>query len=172
MLFTRVNTIAVKSCPSCAQELQISMVNGRERLVCFNCEFVHWDNPIPVTATIVPLNGGIVLVRRKYPPFIDDWCLPGGFIEAHESPEHSAIREVEEETGLKVEIARMLSAHSPGKGINIIILFYLATNVSGNPEAGDDASAVQIFSKETLPKNIAFPLHNEMISKWFDKQVI
>ena len=115
MFFTRVNTLTVKSCPSCAKELQTTFVNGQDRLVCFDCEFVHWDNPIPVTATIVPMDAGIVLVRRKYPPFVDDWCLPGGFIEGYESPEASAIREVEEEKGLKVEIGRLLGAESSGQ---------------------------------------------------------
>jgi len=171
MLFTRVNTIALKSCPSCAQVLQTSVINGRDRLVCFTCEFVHWDNPIPVTATIVPLDGGIVLVRRKYPPFVDDWCLPGGFIEANESPDYSAMREVEEETGLTVEIERMLSARAPGKGINIIILFYLAGKSKGILTPGDDASAAEIFSKGKVPQNIAFPLHQEMIDLWFNNQL-
>ncbi len=171
MVFTRVNALTLKSCPSCAQALQLSLVNGRERLVCFACEFVHWDNPIPVTATLVPFNEGIVLVQRKYPPFVDDWCLPGGFIEAHEVPEHSAIREVEEETGLKVEIERMIDAQAPGRGINVIILFYLAKTASGVLQAGDDASDVQVFTQKTLPKNIAFPLHRQMISKWFNNKL-
>ena len=65
------------------------------------------------------MDNGLVLVKRKFPPFINDWCLPGGFIEAHESPELSAIREVEEETGLKIELDRLISAHAPGKGINV-----------------------------------------------------
>ena len=171
MIFTRVNTITVKSCPSCGQALQTTAINGLDRLVCFACEFVHWDNPIPVTATIVPLNGGIVLVKRKYPPFVDDWCLPGGFIEAHEAPEQSAIREVEEETGLKVKIERMLGAQAPGKGINVIILFYLAGPACGVITPGDDASAAQAFNKSDLPANIAFPLHREMISRWFNNQL-
>jgi len=166
-LFSRVNTPAIKSCPLCAQGLQTTLLNGRIRLVCFACEFVHWDNPLPVTATIVPKENKIVLVKRKYPPFIDDWCLPGGFIEAHETPEDSAIREVEEETGLKIEIERILEASAPGKGINVIIIFYLAKPANGSLVAGDDASEVACFSQAKLPTNVAFPLHKQMIDKWF-----
>jgi ADP-ribose pyrophosphatase YjhB (NUDIX family) len=167
-----MNSTAIKSCPLCGQDLQTTIINGRDRLVCFTCEFVHWDNPLPVTATIIPyINNKIVLVRRKYPPFVDDWCLPGGFIEAHESPEESAIREVEEETGLKIEMERIIDAYAPGKGINVIIIFYLAKPSQGHLLAGDDASEVASFSPTDLPKNIAFPLHKQMIDQWFAGQL-
>ncbi len=155
-------------CPLCGTELTTSEIGGRARLVCIACEFVHWDNPKPVTATLVPMAGGLVLVKRKFPPYVDDWCLPGGFIEAHECPEESAIREVEEETGLKVEIDRILEARAPGKGINVVIIFYLAKSAQGKLVAGDDASDVGCFQKDNLPANVAFELHRKMIKHWFD----
>jgi len=137
-------------------------------LVCEVCEFVHWDNPKPVTATLVPMDSGIVLVKRKYEPYVGDWCLPGGFMEAREEPEESAQREVFEETGLNVEIDRLLGAHSPGKGINVIILFYLAKPATGLMVAGDDASDVGAFKRDSLPANIAFELHRRMVAQFFE----
>lgn len=148
--------------------LIIAELGGRNRLVCEVCEFVHWDNPKPVTATLVPMDSGIVLVKRKFEPYVGDWCLPGGFMEAREEPEESAQREVFEETGLNVEIDRLLGAHSPGKGINVIILFYLAKPATGSMVAGDDASEVGSFSKDALPPNVAFELHRRMIGQFFD----
>jgi len=117
------------------------------------------------------MDGGLVLVKRKFPPYVDDWCLPGGFIEALEGPEESAIREVEEETGLSVKLERILGAFSPGKGINVIIIFYLAKPAAGTLIAGDDASEVRCFQRENLPKNIAFDLHRNMIQHWFEHQL-
>jgi 8-oxo-dGTP diphosphatase len=117
------------------------------------------------------MEGGLVLVKRKFPPYVDDWCLPGGFIEAMEDPEISAIREVEEETGLTVQIERLLGAFSPGKGINVIILVYLSKPATGNLVPGDDASEVNCFQEEDLPKNIAFELHRRMIRRWFDREL-
>lgn len=137
-------------------------------MLCEVCEFVHWDNPKPVTATLVPTESGIVLVKRKYEPYVGDWCLPGGFMEAREEPEESAQREVFEETGLNVEIDRLLGAFSPGKGINVIILFYLAKLAKGSMVAGDDASEVAAFTKDQLPANVAFELHRRMIAQFFD----
>jgi ADP-ribose pyrophosphatase YjhB (NUDIX family) len=159
---------ALTSCPVCTTVLIIAELGGRDRLVCEVCEFVHWDNPKPVTATLVPMDSGIVLVKRKFEPYVGDWCLPGGFMEAREEPEESAQREVFEETGLNVEIDRLLGAHSPGKGINVIILFYLAKPATGLMVAGDDASEVGSFSKDALPPNVAFELHRRMIGQFFD----
>ncbi len=136
-------------------------------MACPNCEFVHWDNPKPVTATLVPMNGGIVLVKRKFEPYVDDWCLPGGFMESTEQPEESAMREVFEETGLKIEVDRLLHAAAPGRGINVVILFYLAKPASGTPVPGDDASDVRVFQMNELPPNIAFELHRNMIRDFF-----
>jgi 8-oxo-dGTP diphosphatase len=154
-------------CPLCASTLKITEIGGRDRVVCIKCEFVHWDNPKPVTATLVPLESGLVLVKRKFEPYVDDWCLPGGFIEARESPEESAIREVYEETGLTVEVDRLVGAYSPGRGINVVILFYLAKSVTGKMVPGDDASDVGLFRQQELPPNVAFELHRKMIADFF-----
>lgn len=158
-------------CPLCSSTLKTTEIGGRDRIVCIQCEFVHWDNPKPVTATLIPAGDGLVLVKRKFEPYVGDWCLPGGFIEAHESPEDSAVREVYEETGLTVDMDRLLGAYTPGKGINVIILFYLAKNVRGDMVAGDDASDVQIFKHSELPKNVAFDLHRMMIAEFFSGKV-
>jgi 8-oxo-dGTP diphosphatase len=171
MITSRIGTSNLYCCPLCATELTTNEIGGRERLVCAACEFVHWDNPKPVTATVVPMGSGLVLVKRKFPPYVDDWCLPGGFIETMEDPAQSAIREVEEETGLSVEIDRLLGAFSPGKGINVIILFYLAKPATGDMVPGDDASDVGCFQEKDLPKNIAFELHRRMIRDWFDRKL-
>lgn len=145
-------------------------IGGRDRLCCPNhgCEFVHWDNPKPVTCTLVPLDGGLVLVKRKFEPFVGDWCLPGGFIEAVEHPAESAAREVFEETGLTIESPRLVEAGAPGRGINVVILFYLASGATGDLVAGDDASEVEVFRENELPENVAFDLHRAMIRRFFE----
>ena len=91
-------------------------------------------------------------------------------MESAESPEESAIREVYEETGLTVEIDRLLGAYSPGRGINVLILFYLAKQNGGLLQAGDDAEEVQTFQINDLPEQIAFDLHRQMIGDFFNPQ--
>ena len=45
----------------------------------------------------------VLLTKRSIEPFKDSWVLPGGHIERGEKPEHAAVREVREETGLKTK---------------------------------------------------------------------
>ena len=89
-------------------------------------------------------------------------------MEASEHPEQSAAREVFEETGLEVEISKLLGASTPGRGINVLILFYLAGQARGTMKAGDDASDVGAFKRSQLPENIAFEHHRKMIRDFFE----
>lgn len=168
MISPRAKNIELKSCPFCTIALVSVDIGGKGRLACGQCEFVHWDNPKPVTATVVPMDDGIVLVKRKFEPFVGYWCLPGGFIEAAEHPSESAEREVFEETGLQVKVSRLLDASAPGRGINVVILFYEALPIGGNLVAGDDASEVGCFKRTELPENIAFDMHKLIIERWFE----
>jgi len=43
----------------------------------------------------------VLLVKRKYPPFKGMWVIPGGFVQENEDLEKAALRELEEETGVK-----------------------------------------------------------------------
>ncbi|MBU6451021.1 MAG: NUDIX domain-containing protein [Cyanobacteria bacterium REEB67] len=164
MSLISVNTLV--HCPLCASTLKVVDLGGKDRLACGICEFVHWNNPKPVTATLVTTDNGLVLVQRKFEPFIGGWCLPGGFIEDSEHPAESAAREVLEETGLEVEITKLISATAPGRGINVVILFYLARQTGGELIAGDDASAAGAFHQDNLP-DICFDLHRQMVAQYF-----
>ena len=58
----------------------------------------------------------VVLIRRANDPFKGHLALPGGFAEIGESVEHAAVRETREETGLEVELVRLMGDH-PGRPI-------------------------------------------------------
>ena len=44
----------------------------------------------------------VLLIQRKNEPFKNQWALPGGFLEENENMEEGAKRDLEEETGLKI----------------------------------------------------------------------
>ncbi len=152
-------------CPWCANKLFEKQHEEQVLLAC-ECGFIHYDNPVPVVACIVPFEGGIVCVQRKNPPFPGQWCLPCGYMNRHGHPKNEACREVFEETGLKVAIEKILCACNPAAGeINQITISYLARVIGGSLKAGDDASAVDVFQKGN-PPNLCFRSHNMLLNNW------
>jgi len=122
-------------------------------------------NPLPTVDIIIEIDDMIVLIKRKNPPY--GWALPGGFVDYGESFENAALREAEEETGLKVEKLKQFHTYSdPGRDSR----FHTASTVftgeaSGRPVAGDDASEVELFRKNELPE-LAFD-HAQILADYF-----
>jgi 8-oxo-dGTP diphosphatase len=111
---------------------------------------------------------GIVLIRRKNEPFKGAWALPGGFVDYGETIEAALIREVEEETGLKVESCRQFHVYSdpdrdPRQHI-VSVVFIAAAN--GTPEGRDDAAEARVFPLDALPEELAFD-HRQILTDYF-----
>lgn len=157
-------------CPICATKLTTREEGGRLRPACDACGYVHYVNPVPGVGMVIEMDGGVVLIQRRNPPHRGEWTLPSGFVEADESAEEAAIREAEEETGLKTEIIEMVNINSfpEGPPVSGIMIFYRLRPVGGNLQAGDDASDVRVFQPEEMPL-LPFRTHREMMAEWLDK---
>ncbi|MCU0512186.1 MAG: GNAT family N-acetyltransferase [Anaerolineae bacterium] len=131
---------------------------------------MHYVNPVPGVGVVIEMAGGVVLVQRGNPPHKGEWALPGGFVEADESAEEAAMREAEEETGLKIDIVElaMLNSFPEGPPVSGIMIFYRARPVGGVLRAGDDAAAVRVFAPHELPR-LPFRTHREMIARWLEQ---
>jgi 8-oxo-dGTP diphosphatase len=90
----------------------------------------------------------ILLVKSTYKRF-HLWGLPGGSLEYGEHPEKAVIREVLEETGLKICIERFLLVNSwrPDR----VGLYYLCRIVDGTFHPSEEVSEFAYFSVEDLP---------------------
>jgi 8-oxo-dGTP diphosphatase len=91
----------------------------------------------------------------------DFWCLPGGGMEAGESPWEAAVREVRGETGLMVEIERLVGVYSwPDEREHIFS--FTAHLTSGRLTISDETRDVRFFAPDELPTN-TFAEHAERI---------
>jgi len=107
---------------------------------------------------ILQQNGGIVLTRRAIAPYKGYWTLPAGYVEYEESCEEAVLREAEEELGLSVKICSLQNVYSfqDDPRAHMVLVVYVCKTVAGELRAGGDASEVRIFSKQDMPKRIAF----------------
>lgn len=123
---------------------------------------------VTLTADIIILYGEhIVLAKRKNPPYKDMWGLPGGMMDPGETIETTAIREAEEETGLKIELLKLVGVYStPGRdprGRYISVLF-VAKPIGGTLQAGSDAGEIKTISLPVTDQ-LAFD-HNQMLEDY------
>jgi 8-oxo-dGTP diphosphatase len=116
-------------------------------------------NPAPtVDVVIFHPERGIVLIERKNPP--PGWALPGGFVDYGETVESAALREAEEETGLRVVLTRLLGVYSDPdrdpRGHTMSVVFSAVTSEPDALKAGDDAGKAEFFPLDALPEPLAF----------------
>ena len=115
-------------CPHCAGPLalitQAEDGGDKERLRCPACGWTHWNNPTPVLAAIVEIDGKVLLARNAaWPPKM--FALITGFMEAGESPEQGIAREVKEETNLDVLSCQIVGAYEFLRMNQVIIAYHV-----------------------------------------------
>jgi 8-oxo-dGTP diphosphatase len=95
-----------------------------------------------VGAVVVDGQGRLLMIKRGHEPGAGLWSIPGGRITPGETDTEALVREMLEETGLAVQVGRLLGrVRRPGPdGTVIDIRDYEATVIGGTLRAGDDAA--------------------------------
>ena len=114
----------------------------------------------------------VLLIQRARAPHKDKWALPGGFVEKTEDLQAAALRELEEETGVKdVFIEQLFTFGSPNRdprGRVISVAYYALVNLTAHPvKAASDARNVEWFEVDKIPE-LAFD-HDEILGIAIDR---
>ena len=145
-------------CPVCSGLLNTERPRETEplRLVCSGCGFIFYLDPKVVACSIVEMEDRIVLLRRAINPKKGKWVMPGGYVDRGEEVEAAAIRETEEECGLKTQIGRLLGVYSYHSEMTVVIV-YLTQYLSGDLISGDETLEAMLFSERDIPwEDLAF----------------
>ncbi|HVP15428.1 MAG TPA: NUDIX hydrolase [Terriglobales bacterium] len=158
-------------CPRCATPLEKLDDHGHTRLACPLCGWIHYRNPVPAAGVILEHRGRVLLVRRKFEPRAGAWCFPAGFMEYGETPEHCALRETAEETGLDARLTGLFGVYAgqDDPRTRAVLVLYTAERVGGRLKPGDDAIDAKWFAPRGVPRAIAFAAHRQALKDYFGR---
>lgn len=126
-----------------------------------------YRNPLPVSVVLLPVDDGLLVVRRDIEPGRGQLALPGGFIEIPESWQEAGARELLEETGIRIDpdTLTLFDVHSAPDGT--LLIFGLAPRHEGalpSFKPGDE-SGERLVIRRAEP--LAFSLHTRVVRDYF-----
>lgn len=114
-------------CPMCAAPLverTYAGEGGKIRLACPDGHWTYWDNPLPVLAGLVDIDGHILLARNAAWPE-SRFALITGFMERGETPEEGIARELKEETNLDALETTLIGVYEFIRKNELIIAYHV-----------------------------------------------
>lgn len=158
-------------CPRCATAMGMAAEHGVMRPTCPSCAYIWYRNPVPAAGVILVRDGCVLLVRRKFEPRAGWWCLPAGFMEAGETPEQSAVRELQEETGVIAQLTGLFGVYAgfDDPRVRAVLILYTGDATGGEERAGDDAIELAWFPLDALPDELAFASHRQALAELVER---
>lgn len=125
-----------------------------------------YKNPALTVDTIIIEDNKVILIKRLNNPFKDQWAIPGGFVEYGEKVEDAAVREAKEETGLDIELTKLVGVYSDPdrdpRGHTVTVAF-LSKIIGGTLKSDSDAKDAKFIDISELKNmKLAFD-HNEIL---------
>ncbi len=130
--------------------------------------------PILCVGAVVILGNSVLLIRRGKPPQKGEWTLPGGMVELGESLRAAVRREVQEETGLRVEPASLAAIferiirRNGRVQYHYFVLDYVCRLKGGKLRPASDVTDARWVSQAELGQYRLRPQARQVIQKAFD----
>jgi NAD+ diphosphatase len=138
-------------CPHCATELRFiaQMEDGgeKQRLRCPACGYTHWNNPTPVLAAVIEVQGQILLARNAAWPG-KMMGLITGFMEAGETPEEGIAREIAEETNLTASALALIGVYDFQRMNQVIIAYHAVAE--GEVRLSPELAEYRLYAPEKV----------------------
>ena len=136
---------------------------------CAGCGNISYLNPLPVSVVLLPVDDGLLCIRREIEPWRGMFALPGGYIGIGESWQEAGVRELREETGAEVDPAEIREFRVLSAADGAVLIFGLARprSLAELPAftATDETSEMVVLKR---PEELAFPLHTQVVREYFE----
>jgi 8-oxo-dGTP diphosphatase len=154
-------------CSQCAAAVELMEVGGEPVWRCPSCGHRQFRRQIVGVAVVVVEDGRLLMVQRRYGHDAGAWCIPCGHVGWDEDVREAAKRELEEETGLLVELDGVFDAHTTfhDRNRHNAGIWFTGHRVGGTLRAGDDAVDAAFFAFDDLPTPLAFDTDERVIEK-------
>jgi len=106
---------------------------------------------------VVMKNGKILLVKRAFEPGAGKWSIPGGLVELGEKLSEACAREMEEETGIEIEVLELINAFDmvdldeSGK----VMYHYVLVDFLARPIGGEDKPSAEVTEMKWVTRDEA-----------------
>ena len=117
--------------------------------------------PRAAAAVLRNHNQEILMVKHRWRDGSTSWILPGGALLPQERPEEAAVRELEEETGLKGKVLRFLftlpyELQSPLGAIGMSTVFLVEVDAYAEIALGYDPEEVEVEEEYKMLQDVAW----------------
>ena len=132
---------------------------------CEACGHTSYKNPLPVAVLLLPVDDGVLVVRRGIAPRLGELALPGGFIEWGENWQHAAARELYEEAGITIDPATIKPYQVHGAPDGTLLVFGVAERIAA-ADLPPFTPTLECTERiiVTIPVPLAFPLHTAVLA--------
>ena len=142
----------------------------REHGYCARCDQPRFDHPSVMLICFLSCGQKLLWMQRKLEPRSGFWAIPGGFMERGETVAQGAVRELWEETGVRLA-PEALEFYMTGTitFMNQVYIAFRASVASEICEPGEEAIAAAFYSREECPwDEVAYPEVNDSIRRAYD----
>ncbi len=141
------------------------------RIVCEDCQTIHYQNPKVVTGCLPQWEDKVLLCKRAIEPRYGLWTLPAGFMENKESLEQAAARETWEEAHAQVERLQLYVVMSLSR-ISQIYIIFRANLQDLTFSAGPETLETKLFRQDEIPwEQLAFPIIHRTLTYYFQDRL-